>query len=197
MRAQDAAAKFERTVALVDWRPYFESDAARISFAGQAVGRKLGRALFAEAPGLRTLHVVGTSAGAWPANEVCTAYVEAAAAAATKSRAAVILSLTDPFTQRADEVGAPDKTDGFGMQNYGKSADYAEHYLNADDIDLSTSAPLQNCFCFDVTRARPSARLSAPGRREDGQPGEGRGNDAPRLPQLADGLHGAPLHDDG
>ena len=101
VRAQDAAAKFERTVALVDWRPYFESDAARISFAGQAVGRKLGHALFAEAPGLRTLHVVGTSAGAWPANEVCTAYVEAAAAAATKSRAAVILSLTDPFTQRA------------------------------------------------------------------------------------------------
>ena len=78
VRAQDAAAKFVRTVALVDWRPYFESDAARISFAGQAVGRKLGRALFAEAPGLRSLHVVGTSAGAWPANEVCTAYVEAA-----------------------------------------------------------------------------------------------------------------------
>ena len=170
VRAQDAAAKFERTVALVDWRPYFESDAARISFAGQAVGRKLGRALFAEAPGLRTLHVVGTSAGAWPANEVCTAYVEAAAAAATKSRAAVILSLTDPFTQRADEVGAPDKTDGFGMQNYGKSADYAEHYLNADDIVPSTSAPLQNCFCFDVTRAAERASFPLPGGGKTGNP---------------------------
>ena len=66
VRAQDAAAKFSRTVTLFDWRNYFENDAARISFAGQAVGRRLGRALFAEAPNLRTLHVVGTSAGAWP-----------------------------------------------------------------------------------------------------------------------------------
>ena len=78
----------------------------------------------------------------------------------------MILSLTDPFTQRADEVGAPDKTDGFGMQNYGKSADYAEHYLNADDIVPSTSAPLQS-FCFDVTRAaeRASFPARAAGRR--------------------------------
>ena len=113
---------------------------------------------------------MGTSAGAWPANEVCTAYVEAAAAAATKSRAAVILSLTDPFTQRADEVGAPDKTDGFGMQNYGKSADYAEHYLNADDIVPSTSAPLQNCFCFDVTRAAERASFPLPGGGKTGNP---------------------------
>ena len=178
VRAQDAAAKFERTVALVDWRPYFESDAARISFAGQAVGRKLGRALFAEAPGLRTLHVVGTSAGAWPANEVCTAYVEAAAAAATKSRAAVILSLTDPFTQRADEVGAT-RQDGWvwhaKLRQIGRLRRALPECGRHRSVHVGAAAKL----LLLRRDARGRARVvSAPGRREDGQPGEGRGNDA-------------------
>ena len=97
-------------VALVDWRPWFTQDSSRISFQGQDVGRKLGRELAATAPSLRSLHVVGTSAGAWPANECITAYVDAAPA----TRASTILSLTDPFTARADQ--GPNLNDGWGFR---------------------------------------------------------------------------------
>ncbi len=180
-------------VALVDWRPWFTDDASRISFVGQDVGRKLGRELAATAPSLRSVHVVGTSAGAWPANECVTAYVDAAPA----TRASAILSLTDPFTARADQ--GPNLNDGWGFRwrtphlhcrrrrrrsllrsqlralrvhgpprtparsNYGASADFAEHYLNSDDIVPSTSSPLPNCYCYDITKAAERAQFPLPG----------------------------------
>ena len=157
--AQDKASGFERTVCLFDWQPWFSRGQQRNlnSYHGQAVGRKLGQLLAAQAPDLQTLHIVGTSAGAWPANELCTAYVESTTGQA--QRATVLLSLTDPFTARSDRPFA----DPWGMRNFGRDADFAEQYLNTDDIAPSTNEPLPLCYCYDVTTAAERASFPLPG----------------------------------
>ena len=160
MQSQDAQAAFKRPVALFDWRPWFSNEAARNSFHGQEVGRLIGQLLATEAPELRTLHVVGTSAGAWPANEVCTSYV---AAARAEERAQVMLSLTDPFCARSDRPLA----DPWGMRNFGRDADFAEHYLNSDDIVPSSNEPLPLCYCYDVTGAAERTTFPPPDRTGD------------------------------
>ena len=165
IKSQDAASNLDRAVCLFDWRPWFSTGGRRNlnSYHGQEVGRKLGRCIADAAPDLQTLHVVGTSAGAWPANEVCTAYVAVAAAVA---RASVVLSLTDPFTARSDRPFA----DPWGMRNFGKDADFAEQYLNSDDIAPSTNEPIPLCYCLDVTGAAERASFPLPGGGSTGNP---------------------------
>jgi len=158
--SQDAAAALDRAVCVFDWRPWFSTGSRRNlnSYHGQEVGSRLGQILADAAPALRTLHVVGTSAGAWPANEMCTAYVKATAERA-QGRASVVLSLTDPFTARSDRPLA----DPWGMRHFGESADFAEQYLNTDDIAPSTNDPLPLCYCWDVTGAAERASFPLPG----------------------------------
>ena len=42
-------------------------------------------------------------------------------------------------------------------------ADFAEHFLNRDDIVPSTSTPLPLCYCYDVTGAAERASFPLPG----------------------------------
>ena len=101
MLAQDGSAGLDRFVHVVVWRPWLEAASTeRISWTGQAIGRQIGQSL-AQRPGLRSLHVSGTSAGGFAANECVAAYVAAAGA----KRASTRLTLCDPFCARADEVG--------------------------------------------------------------------------------------------
>lgn len=167
VRTQDAAAGLERVAFVFDWRPWFSTSGRRNlnSYHGQAVGRRLGQLLASDAPDLRSLHIVGTSAGAWPANELCTSYVEESTAA-RKQRAEVLLSFTDPFTARSDRPFA----DPWGMRNFGRDADFAEQYLNTDDIAPSTNEPLPLCYCYDVTKAAERASFSLPGGGSTGNP---------------------------
>jgi len=165
VRLQDVTAGLERTICLGDWRPWFSAGARRNlnSYHGQEVGRKLGALLAARAPELRSLHVVGTSAGAWPANELCSSYVKAASG---RPRATVMLSLTDPFTARSDRPLA----DPWGVRNFGRHADFAEQYLNSDDSAPSTNEPLPLCYCYDVTHAAERASFPLPGGGSTGNP---------------------------
>jgi hypothetical protein len=103
VRSQDAAAGLQRFVHVFVWREWLEAASTeRISYTGQALGRKLGQSL-ALRDDLLSLHVCGTSAGAFAANECVSAYVAAAGA----KRATTRLTLCDPFCARADEVGSP------------------------------------------------------------------------------------------
>ena len=103
IETQDAAAGLNRFVHVFVWREWLDlAGTERISFVGQAIGRKIGQALATKAD-LRSLHVSGTSAGAFCANEVISAYVSAAGA----KRATTRLTLCDPFCGRSDEVGSP------------------------------------------------------------------------------------------
>ena len=153
LQQQDAASGLQRCVSVINWKPYFSSDTNRLSFISRDIGNKLGAALALEAPGLRSLHIIGTSAGSFAADAVVTAYVEARG---SKPRAPVRLSLADPFTAKA---GAP-PNEGRGAQYFGRSADFAEHVLNTDDPVPNTDTPLPFCFCYDVTGA--AARKSFP-----------------------------------
>ena len=56
-----------------------------------------GATLAGAAPGLRSLHIVGTSAGSFAADAMASAYVRAREG---RQRAGVRLSLADPFTAR-------------------------------------------------------------------------------------------------
>ena len=88
------------------------------------------------------------------ANELCTACVEKHR---EQGRATVLLSLTDPFTARSIGVADP-----WGMRNFGRDADFAEQYLNTDDIAPSTNEPLPLCYCYDVTTAVSAHRSFCP-----------------------------------
>ena len=188
---QDQAAGLDRFVHVFVWREWLEAASTeRISYTGQAIGRKIGTSL-AQRTDLRSLHVCGTSAGGFAANECVSAYV----AAAGEKRATTRLTLCDPFCARADEVGSP-WDDGLGTPGaklFGRDADFAEHYLNVtshgilasncihpshavtrvmslriacrpqtDDIVPSTNFPLPLCHVYDVTGARTRAAFPPP-----------------------------------
>ena len=129
---QDAAAGLSREVIVFNWMPWFTANTDRLSFQSAGVGAELGRYL-ATNPGLRSLHVVGTSAGSFAADACCSAYVSTARAGAgggdkqrngdaggDKQRAAVRLTLADPFAARE---GASFQS-GRGAQLFGRDADY-------------------------------------------------------------------------
>jgi len=159
--AQDKAAGLDRLVDIFVWREWLDAATTeRISYTGQAIGRKIGHQLAAR-DDLLSLHVSGTSAGGFAANECVTAYV---AAAGPERRATARLSLFDPFCARADEVGAPWE-DGLGTSGaklFGRDADFAEHYLNSDDIVPSTNFALPLCYCYDVTRSTERSSFPPP-----------------------------------
>jgi len=143
------------------WRQWLDAATTqRISYTGQAIGRKLGRELAAH-KSLRSLHVTGTSAGGFAANECIAAYVRASS---SNERATTRLSLFDPFCARADEVGPPwdDGRSTSGANLFGRDADFAEHYLNTDDIVPSTNFPLPLCYCYDVTGSRERSAFPPP-----------------------------------
>ena len=173
-REQDVAAGLRREVIVFNWMPWFTANTDRLSFQSSGVGSEIGRALAAN-PALRSLHVVGTSAGSFAADACCSGYVASCVAAGgDKQRAAVRLTLADPF---AAKEGASFQS-GRGAQLFGRcaalplvrlprehkvrvptahhasahrDADFAEHYLNTDDIVPNTEAPLPLCACYDVT----------------------------------------------
>ncbi len=142
VEACDRAAGLERYVAVFDWTEWL-GGSSRAAFDGQAVGKRIGEQLAAEAGALRSLHVIGTSVGGFAADATVSAYVGALEG---RNRARVHLTLTDPFTSRGN------LKEGWGMRNFGRTADYAEHYLNTDDLVPSTNEPLPLCYVYDVTR---------------------------------------------
>lgn len=157
-RAQDAAAGLKREVAVFNWMPWFTSNTDRLSFQSQSVGASLGR-LLASNRNLRSLHVVGTSAGSFAADACCKAYVENV----TGARASVRLTLADPFAARE----GTSFSQGRGAQFFGRYADFAEHILNTDDIVPNTDVPLPLCYCLDVTKSAERRSFPPPEKTGD------------------------------
>ena len=148
----------------------------------------LGKSL-AKNKGLKSLTIVGTSAGSFAADACCSAYV-ASAGSDKKQRAAVRLTLADPF---AAKEGTSFQA-GRGAQYFGRDADFAEHILNTDDIVPNTEVPLPLCYCLDVTGAKERKSFPPPDKTGDlvydfivGSLGG---------PLVADGLSGAALRDE-
>jgi len=63
-----------------------------------------------------------------------------------------------------DAVGSPwdDGQRTSGARLFGRDADFAEHYLNTDDVVPSTNFPLPLCHCYDVTGSRERSAFPPP-----------------------------------
>ena len=131
-------------VAMIDWSA-LSSNILQASFSGQRVGREAARRLLerccnggntsgSSSKGtcnLKRVHLIGISVGAFAADEAC-----AAIKSQLGDNVLCQLTLLDSFQQRG-VVGT-----GYGNGNFGKTADYATHYLNTDDPVPSTNEPL-------------------------------------------------------
>jgi len=161
---------------LYDWGTY-RGDLLRASNNGIEVGKKIGSQL-ANTASIEKIHVIGVSVGSFAADacvsafneEICKQQREAcrftpmlqppsiAEGASTsmhsmngmntptgpKTRATFL----DPFTQKGLFRSK------FGINHFGKSAEYAEQYLNTDDPVPSTNSPLLHAHCWDITAAK-------------------------------------------
>jgi len=134
----------------IKWRGPF----VRASFDGQMVGRAVCTELAKEEKikgPLDSLHVIGISVGAFAADSCVKAYNKN-----TKSnpeeRAITRLTFLDPFTSKGIFGYA------WGVNNFGKSADVVEDYLNRDDPVPTTSDPIKNAITFDVTDSASKAK---------------------------------------
>ena len=143
---------------IVNWSGY-SANLFQASFNGQKVGRITARELLEQIPNkkLTAIHFVGISVGAFAAdaavNEVKKIFESSSKWKSKKADTLpfVQLTLLDPFQQRGI-FGV-----GYGNNEFGKSADYAQQYLNTDDPVPSTNKPLKNTVCYDVTNLRPES----------------------------------------
>jgi len=169
--AEDRANNVTRPVEVFNWEQWVDPSPDRLFLGATDVGAKLGRALATDGR-LRTLHIIGTSAGGFVANSCCKEYVQRRSRS-VGGRAAIRLTLCDPFTGSPRPklggldwfLGSDAATIAAGKMaaEFGVQADFAEHYLNTDDIVPSTSTPLANCYVYDVTTSAEKRSFPLPG----------------------------------
>lgn len=134
------------------WSPW--SDAR---FRAGANGAHLGQVLGAELAGLpelRSIHLVGHSAGAYPLEPLCEAL-----RAGTDRAVRIEMTYLDPIGFR----GVVDT--GWGARSFGACADYAEAFINTDDPVPATNAPLARAWNVDVTDVASPLRTPGDGHR--------------------------------
>lgn len=141
-RLREVSAPDDGIVVRYPWSP--QSDARLRTYAnGTRVGEQLGAEL-ARLPRLQALHLIAHSAGSYILDPLCESY--RAAVAASGGRAArVRMTFLDP-------IGFKGPFDpGWGSRHYGRCADDAEAFINADDPVPATARVLQQARTIDVT----------------------------------------------
>lgn len=122
------------------WSPWSDN-LLRARAVGLHVGAELGREA-ARLGGLRYIHLVGHSAGAYPMDAFCRAY-----RAAAKQPARIDMTFLDP-------IGIAGLFDAsWGVRHHGACADQAEAFINTDDGVRGTNEALQQAWNIDVTHA--------------------------------------------
>jgi hypothetical protein len=138
-----AAARGDVAVMRYVWSPHSDTR-LRARVNGWRVGDALGREV-AALPTISVVHLVGHSAGAYPVQAFCEGY-----RAAGGGRGRILSTFLDPIGFN----GALNS--GWGAQELGSCADYAEAYINTDDPVPATNAPLEQAWNVDVTALRPA-----------------------------------------
>jgi len=161
-----------RVVSVYDWSAW-TGNYIRAAFDSQIVGKTVcsglaKNGLSAANHPLKSLHAIGISVGAFAADSCIKSFnqemhqviqPDPAVAFAhnresnadkdlvipTKTRTR--LTLLDPFTSKG-VFGY-----GWGLKNFGKSADIVEDYLNTDDPVPTTNEAVQDAFTYDITSA--------------------------------------------
>ena len=139
-------------VRLYVWSPHSDTK-FRAAANGEHVGRLLGEEL-GRMPALQAVHLIGHSAGAYIPDGLCEALKKASA-----GRVRVDVTYLDPIGFK----GALDS--GWGARHYGQCADYAEAYINTDDIVPATNTPLEHAWNVDVTEAGKRSGFNDGGHR--------------------------------
>ena len=138
------------TVVKYIWSPYSDNQ-FRASANAERIGPILGKEL-ARLPRLESIRLIAHSAGAYLLDPLCKAYREA-----VDRPARIEMTFLDPIGIK----GAWDF--GYGYRNYGHCADFAQAFINVDDIVPGTNAPLKHAYNFDVTEAEARSRFTGRG----------------------------------
>ena len=133
------------TAVMYDWSS-FVGDSLRAPYNAQRVGEHLGTEV-ARLAGLRRLHVVGVSVGAFAADALLDTLARLRPGAVFTK-----VSFLDPFTARGI-AGLARPGSAYGLGKFGSSADEAECIFNTDDPVPSTSRPLRLAANLDITDA--------------------------------------------
>lgn len=146
VKSQDVHLGLKRSALVYDWSPW-RGNLLRAAYDSQEVGIRIAKILL-EYPQLKHLHIIGISVGAFAADSVSKTYKQG------KGKGHVHLTLLDPFCSKGV---IPNSS---GVDNFGKSADYCEHYLNTDDPVPFTNTPLRQAVVYDVTSAKARANFT-------------------------------------
>jgi hypothetical protein len=141
-----AVSKTSEYVFLMDWSRF--SNMFQAAYVGENIGREVARRL---PPQIEKVHVIGISVGA-SAADACVTQLK-------KDRSTVYVqeTLLDPVCAR----GLFDVD--YGVREFGRSADYAQQYLNNDDSVTFSNQPTRRCAVIDVTPCRPRQPFQVPG----------------------------------
>lgn len=131
-----------------DWSAYC-GDTLRAPYNAQRVGSHIGREL-SKLPGLKRIHLIGVSVGAFAADSAVATFRAAASNMAPKL--SIKTTFLDPFTARGI-AGLVHPASAYGVNRFGSEADEAVAVINTDDPVPSTSLPCRSCRNYDVTGA--------------------------------------------
>ena len=161
--ATTSSSQTNTIVQTMDWQQ-FRGSVLTAAYDGEAFGETIGDILWKESnkihldtESLKSVHCIGISVGAFAAN-ACARQLNHLRQQNTNTNTNtntgetkepyLRLTLLDPFTSRG--ITGSD----YGPRYFGKTADYAEQYLNTDDPVPTTNEPLPLCACWDVTGAK-------------------------------------------
>lgn len=145
IQKSDKSKKVSRYVEVYDWKKW-SNDFVRIAFDSQSVGKTICADLAEKesAEGkIKKLQTIGVSIGAFAADSCIKTYNSN-----SESPGETRLTLLDPFTSKGI-FGY-----GWGVKNFGKTANIVEDYLNSDDKVPTTNDPLELAYNYDVTESQ-------------------------------------------
>ena len=147
IRDGDRKQKLQRFSFVYDWSAW-RGNLLRAAFDSQAVGRSMAEYFLRLKTQLTHVHVVGISEGAFAADSLVREMKM------SNSKLKIRLTLLDPFCSRGVFH------QNYGLNNFGREADFCEHFLNTDDPVPFTNEPLRYAHVFDVTHAAERASFT-------------------------------------
>ncbi len=136
--ASDAPAV--RAISL-DWNPY-ASSTLRCSVDGMRIGAALAER-WSTLDSLESVHLIGHSCGSFVVQGFCETLAEA------RPTIRIQTTFLDPVTIYGGFFW------NYGVDRFGRCADFAETYIDTGDTVPGSNIPLTQTHTFDVTSARP------------------------------------------
>lgn len=143
----DHKQKLQRFSFVFDWSAW-RGNLFRAAFDSQAVGISIADYFLRTKPQLTHIHVVGISVGAFAADSFVREIKS------KNSKVKTQLTLLDPFCSRGVFH------QNYGINYFGREADFCEHFLNTDDPVPFTNDPLRHAHVFDVTHTAARASFT-------------------------------------